>query len=196
MAKITQGHQFIIEVGSLGTQGQILNVFSPVSPAPSSQLILPRVLRASTRIQALTEHLHAHVPPLSRLGWRSQTLQKPWAASWQMASFLHHEVSVSLSCPSVSSHHWPERDCHPLQSLWHQVTRDLLHQPKHYFFSSVNSSLGSGFPDCEIFAPNVNSLERATKTPAWGVPKPLNLVTPATCLIWLGEESCHRELLQ
>lgn len=108
-----------------------------------------------------------------------------------------------LSLPlisSISSHHWPGRDCHHLRSLWHQLTREDLHQPSYSLFSSINSGLRSGFSGCETFVPNANPLESGTKPPVCqqlqGIPKPIIPVTPAMCLIWLGEESSQGEFLQ
>lgn len=117
-------------------------------------------------------------------------MQEPWASPVQMASSLHLGFSPLPSCPSAYSHHWPGRDCHHLR--WHQVTRDL-HQPIYDLFSSINSNLAWGFPECEIFVPDDNALESSAKPPGCqqlqGDPNPLMLVTPALCLVWLGEET-------
>lgn len=116
-----------------------------------------------------------------------------------LCKWLHVYTTGSLSSPpspSASLHHWPGKDCHHLRSLWHQVTGDLLYQPSYSLFSSITSGLGLGFPGCEIFVPDGKPLESGTKPPVCqqlqGSPKPLILVTPATCLIWLGEESSQR----
>lgn len=151
-----------VPAASLEPQGQILCGFLPFS-APPSQLILPGVLRARHSISTRntgTEHLHAHVPPPGRLGQRSQTLQGPWTSPLQMASSLHHRVSLFPPSPSASLHHWLGKDCHHLRSLWHQVTGDLLYQPSYYFLPLLQA-WDWAFQGVRSLCPTANHLRAA-----------------------------------
>ena len=81
-----------------------------------------------------------------------------------MASSLHHGVP---SLPFISfSSLTPlarERLSPPAIPL---APGELLHQPSYYLFSSINSSLGPGFPGCETFVSDANPLQSGTKPPA------------------------------
>lgn len=195
VAKITQDHHFIIEMGSCSFLGQICLVFYPFFLLHLHISYLQGYLEPDTSLaQEIRVVTQRWIPSCPCSPIEQAWMEVPGLAGALGFSFANGFIStsqvLSVTLMSFSLHHWPGRDCHHLR--WHQVTRDL-HQPIYDLFSSINSSLARGFPECEIFVHDDNALVSSAKPPGCqqlqGDPKPLMLVTPALCLVWLGEET-------